>query len=51
MDAHSKENFRLETLQKLLELNVEYNGTAVDPYGQTKAGFEISGEINRKIST
>ena len=31
-----------------VELNVEYNGTAVDPYGQTKAGFEISGKINRK---
>lgn len=31
-----------------VKLNVEYNGTAVDPYGQTKAGFEISGKINRK---
>ena len=29
-------------------LDVEYNGTAVDPYGQTKAGFEMSGKINRK---
>lgn len=29
-------------------LNVEYNGTIVDPYGQTKAGFEMSGKINRK---
>lgn len=29
-------------------LNVEYNGTAVDPYGQTKAGFEIMGKISRK---
>lgn len=25
-----------------------FNGIAVDPYGQTKAGFELSGEINRK---
>ena len=31
-----------------IELNVEYGGTMVDPYGQTKAGFEISGKINRK---
>ena len=31
-----------------ITLDVEYNGTAVDPYGQTKAGFEISGKINRK---
>ncbi|MCB9231098.1 MAG: YceI family protein [Bacteroidia bacterium] len=29
-------------------LDVDFNGIAVDPYGQTKAGFEISGEINRK---
>lgn len=29
-------------------LQVESNGTAVDPYGQTKAGFELTGEINRK---
>lgn len=31
-----------------VELTVEYNGIAVDPYGQTKAGFELSGKINRK---
>lgn len=29
-------------------LDVEYNGTAVDPYQQTKAGFELSGKISRK---
>ena len=23
-------------------------GSAQDPYGQTKAGFELKGEINRK---
>ncbi len=33
---------------KEVSLDVEYNGTAVDPYGQTKSGFEISGQINRK---
>jgi polyisoprenoid-binding protein YceI len=31
-----------------VELQAEYNGQAVDPYGQTKAGFEISGKISRK---
>ena len=31
-----------------VELSVEYGGTMVDPYGQTKAGFELSGKINRK---
>ena len=29
-------------------LDTEFNGIAVDPYGQTKAGFELTGEINRK---
>ena len=33
---------------KEVELDVEFNGIAVDPYGQTKAGFEIKGIINRK---
>lgn len=28
--------------------DADYNGTAVDLYGQTKAGFEIEGTINRK---
>ncbi|MEC5148184.1 YceI family protein [Chitinophaga sp. 212800010-3] len=31
-----------------VELNVEYAGEVVDPWGQTKAGFELSGKINRK---
>ncbi len=31
-----------------VELNVEYGGEVVDPWGQTKAGFELSGKINRK---
>ena len=29
-------------------LNVEHGGSAGDFYGNTKAGFEISGKINRK---
>lgn len=29
-------------------LQVEYGGMAVDPYGQTKAGFTVSGKISRK---
>lgn len=31
-----------------VELSVEFNGTSIDLYGQTKAGFEIKGKINRK---
>lgn len=31
-----------------LTLDVEYGGSVVDPYGQSKAGFTITGKINRK---
>lgn len=31
-----------------VKLDTVYHGTAVDPYGNTKAGFEITGKINRK---
>ena len=33
---------------KTVELAVEYGGTMTDPYGQIKAGFDLSGKINRK---
>lgn len=33
---------------KSVELDVEFNGVAKDPWGQTKAGFEVKGKINRK---
>ena len=33
---------------KEVEVKVLYNGSAVDPFGKTKAGFEITGKINRK---
>ena len=33
---------------KPITLKVEYGGTVVDPYGQTKAGFTVSGKISRK---
>jgi len=33
---------------KQVELDVDFGGVAGDPYGQTKAGFEIEGKINRK---
>jgi len=34
--------------QKEVELDVEFGGSMVDGYGQTKAGFEITGSIPRK---
>jgi|SRR5690554_5262710 len=38
----------IRDVTKEVTLDAELNGIAVDPYGQTKAGFEITGEINRK---
>lgn len=38
----------IKGVTKEVILSAEYNGTAVDPYGQTKAGFELEGQINRK---
>ncbi len=29
-------------------LNVEFSGIQKDPYGNTKAGFELTGKIKRK---
>ena len=33
---------------KPVTIEVEYHGTVVDPYGQTKAGFTIDGKISRR---
>jgi polyisoprenoid-binding protein YceI len=33
---------------KPVKLNVEYGGMAVDPWGNTRAGFTVNGKINRK---
>ncbi len=38
----------IRDITKEVTMEVDYNGMAVDPYGQTKAGFELTGEINRK---
>lgn len=38
----------IRDVTKEVQLDVDFNGIAVDPYGQTKAGFEIKGDINRK---
>ena len=33
---------------KAIVLDVDFGGTMVDPWGNTKAGFEINGKLNRK---
>lgn len=38
----------IKGVTKPLTLKVELGGTVVDPYGQHKAGFTVSGKISRK---
>lgn len=37
----------IRDVTKQVELEVKYNGTVKDPWGNTKAGFKVKGEINR----
>jgi len=39
--------FNMHGVEKEISLNVEFTGTVVDPWGQVKAGFEITGALNR----
>jgi polyisoprenoid-binding protein YceI len=38
----------MKGVTKSVKLNVEYGGVVKDPWGNTKAGFTITGKINRK---
>ena len=38
----------IRDVTKTISMQVEFNGTMVDPYGNHKAGFELTGIINRK---
>jgi polyisoprenoid-binding protein YceI len=38
----------IKGVTKPITLKVEFGGIVVDPYGQTKAGFTVSGKISRK---
>ncbi len=38
----------IKDVTKEISLETDFNGVAVDPYGRTKAGFEMTGSINRK---
>jgi polyisoprenoid-binding protein YceI len=38
----------IKGVTKPVTLNVEFGGIGKDPYGQTKAGFTVTGKINRK---
>jgi polyisoprenoid-binding protein YceI len=41
-------NMTIRDVTKEITLDVTHGGTVEDPYGQTKAGFEINGSLNRK---
>ena len=40
-------NITIKGITKEVVLNTEYNGMSVDPWGNTKHGWEITGSINR----
>ena len=40
-------NLTMKNVTKEIKLNVEYNGTIKDPYGKTRAGFKLSGKLDR----
>lgn len=50
---HKGTNYRLvgdltiKGVTKSIELAVDFNGSAKDPWGNLKAGFEVSGKLNR----
>jgi len=41
-------NFTIKGVTKPVVLDVEFGGIAKDPWGNTRAGFSISGKINRQ---
>ena len=43
-----KGNLTIKGFTKEITLDVEFGGIAKDPWGNEKAGFSISGKINRK---
>lgn len=43
-----KGDLTIRDVTKPIELHADYNGVVVDPWGQTKIGFEAEGKIKRK---
>jgi polyisoprenoid-binding protein YceI len=41
-------NLTIKGVTKPITLDVEFGGIVKDPYGQTKAGFTVTGKISRK---
>jgi polyisoprenoid-binding protein YceI len=47
-DETLKGDLTIKGVTKPVEFDLEFNGLATDPWGNQKAGFEASTEINRK---
>lgn len=47
-EATLQGNLTIRGITKPISLNVDFGGTVVDPAGQKKAGFTITGKISRK---
>lgn len=43
-----KGNITIKGVTQAIELSADFGGVITDPYGKQRAGFEFSGEINRK---
>jgi polyisoprenoid-binding protein YceI len=41
-------NLTVRNITKPVALKAEYGGSATDFYGNTKAGFEVTGKVSRK---
>jgi polyisoprenoid-binding protein YceI len=47
-DYKLKGDLTIRDITKPVTLDVEFNGTTKDPWGFERAGFEVTGKINRK---
>jgi polyisoprenoid-binding protein YceI len=47
-DAKLHGDLTIRGVTRPVTVDVEFGGIVVDPYGQTKAGFTVSGKISRK---
>ncbi len=47
-EATLQGNLTIRGITKPISLNVSFEGMVTDPYGQTKAGFSVTGRISRK---
>jgi polyisoprenoid-binding protein YceI len=45
---HIDGDITIRDITKPFTLEAEFGGIAVDPYGQTKAGFDVTGKISRQ---